>query len=294
MEGTQGGLPIFEPAPGGLGGDPSGSATDPWRFACQPGECLLIEDTSGTGLFVSSATEGLGSIGNGRGRGMLLHSCLAVQVGYWDAAQRPVGTVVGFLGQKCWRRHGPPKRGAGGKRGGSGCQSAAGVAAVGGGFGTGWEGHRRGVSWIYVADREADFYEPIERWQRQRERFCLAGLSGSGTLFSERRSSLGAVRAGSGVGTIAAHRVAGSAWASGSAGAGGGAGDGRASSRGREQQWGCFDRKLNLNVVEVSEAGAAARGRAAPLVVAEFLAVWATWSPSANGWWQCYRGALAG
>ncbi len=49
-------------------------------------------------------------------------------------------------------------------------------------------------------------------------------------------------------------RVAGSAWASRLGVAhGGGAGDGRASCRGRGDRWGCSDRMLNLNVVEVRE-----------------------------------------
>jgi hypothetical protein len=139
---------------------------------CQPGEYLVIEDTSELDYTFHPATEELGPIGNGRGRGMLLHSALAVQVGGWDTEQRPVGTVVGLLDQQCWRRQGPPKRGRETwrqrvSRPRESQRWAAVLERVG--------GPPAGSRWIYVADREADFYEPIERCQRHGTDFVLRG-----------------------------------------------------------------------------------------------------------------------
>jgi hypothetical protein len=135
------------------------------RAACrEPGEYLLIEDTSELDYTGHPAGEDLGFIGDGRGRGLLLHSTLAVRVEGWTPELEPEGVVLGLLGQQCWTRWGPP-----GKRR--------------------WETWRQRVSrpresqrwaqvlaevgkppagcrWIFLADREADFYEPIERCQR--------------------------------------------------------------------------------------------------------------------------------
>ena len=82
------------------------------RASCQePGEYLLIEDTTELDYTNHPMTEDLGSIGNGRGRGLLLHSTLAVRVEAWDLNQRPEGIVLGLFGQQCWRRRGPARRG---------------------------------------------------------------------------------------------------------------------------------------------------------------------------------------
>src|SRR5262249_4895664 len=82
------------------------------RALCrEPGEYLLIEDTSELDYTHHPLTAGLGSIGNGAGRGMLLHSTLAVKVEAWDLDQRPEGVAVGLFGQHCWCRQGPARRG---------------------------------------------------------------------------------------------------------------------------------------------------------------------------------------
>jgi hypothetical protein len=137
---------------------------------CEPGEYLLIEDTTELDYSFHPATEELGPIGNGQGRGLLLHSTLAVQVSDWDPEQRPVGTVVGLLYQQCWRRR---KRPQGGRetwrqrmsRPRESQRWAAALERVGGP-----PAHSR---WILIADREADFYEPIERGQRHGVDFII-------------------------------------------------------------------------------------------------------------------------
>ena len=67
--------------------------------ACrQPGEYLLIEDTTELDYSTHRQTEQLGSIGNGRGLGLWLHTTLAVRVEGWDLGQAPAGIA------KVWAR----------------------------------------------------------------------------------------------------------------------------------------------------------------------------------------------
>lgn len=136
----------------------------------QPGEYLLIEDTSELDYSGHPGCEDLGPIGNGRGRGLLLHSTLAVQVQSWDLAQRPEGLVVGLMDQQCWRRTGPPKRGRETwkqriQRPRESQRWAAVLEQV--------EGPPAHSLWVFIADREADFYEPIERCQRRGVDFVI-------------------------------------------------------------------------------------------------------------------------
>ena len=73
--------------------------------ACrEPGEFLLIEDTTDLDYSSHPKTQQLGFIGNGRGRGLLVHSTLAVQVAAWDLAQQPEGIALGLLAQTSWGR----------------------------------------------------------------------------------------------------------------------------------------------------------------------------------------------
>jgi hypothetical protein len=109
------------------------------RQACrQPGEYLLIEDTTLLDYSRHPHTEELGLIGDG-GRGFELHSALAVRIEAWTLAQRPEGMVVGLFDQKSqtW---------------------AAGIKTAG--------RPPAGSQWIYVADRESDFYEPLRICQQ--------------------------------------------------------------------------------------------------------------------------------
>jgi Transposase DNA-binding/Transposase DDE domain len=136
----------------------------------QPGEYLLIEDTSELDYSGHPGCEDLGPIGNGRGRGLLLHSTLAVQVQSWDLVQRPEGLVVGLMDQQCWRRTGPPKRGreTWKQRIQRPRESQRWAAVLEQG-----EGPPAHSQWVFLADREADFYEPIERCQRRGVDFVI-------------------------------------------------------------------------------------------------------------------------
>jgi len=127
------------------------------RAACrQPGEYLLIEDTTLLDYSGHPAQEELGIIGNGGGRGFELHSALAVRVETWNLEQRPEGTVVGLFGQECRRPRPAPKPETKAQRLSRPRKSQAWTAAL-----RAAGRPPRGSRWIYVADRESDFYEPV-------------------------------------------------------------------------------------------------------------------------------------
>jgi hypothetical protein len=136
------------------------------RRCLEPGEYLFIEDTTELNYTHHPATEDLGSVGDNQGRGFWLHSTLALRVEHWDLKYRPEAIAVGLLGQRCWRR---PHR-ARGRRRTEGWRERMGRER---------ESERwaavlaelavppRGCHYTYIADREADFYEPIERCLRR-------------------------------------------------------------------------------------------------------------------------------
>ena len=139
------------------------------HWACrQPGDYLIIEDTTELDFSAHGAAQHLGVIGDGRGRGFELHSALAVRVEGWTLEQRPKGRVVGLLGQQCRRpRPAPPgeTRGQRLQRPRKSDWWAAIFETVG--------GPPSGCHWIYIADRESDFYEPVARCQRRRIEFII-------------------------------------------------------------------------------------------------------------------------
>lgn len=65
---------------------------------------LLVQDTSELDYSNKKATKSLGSIGNHRGRGLVLHSCLAVE---FDT--QPIN-ILGLANQKVWVRENISKR----------------------------------------------------------------------------------------------------------------------------------------------------------------------------------------
>jgi len=143
------------------------------RTACrEPGEYLLIEDTSELDYTGGVGREDLGVIGDGHGRGLFLHSTLAVKTEAWNLEQRPEGIVLGLFWQQCWNRRPNAQR-----KQESRAQllrrpreSQRWAAA--------WElagGPPAGSTWIYIADRESDFYEPIARCQQHGVDFIIRG-----------------------------------------------------------------------------------------------------------------------
>src|SRR5215468_2614922 len=141
------------------------------RLACrEAGEYLIIEDTTILDFTSRRQTRGLGVIGHGEGRGFELHSALAVRVERWTLEQRPEGPLVGLFEQQC-RRPKPSPPG----------ESRA--ERLGRRRKTSWwaEAFQRagarpeGCRWIYIADRESDFYEPIQICLGMGDDFIIRG-----------------------------------------------------------------------------------------------------------------------
>ncbi len=128
------------------------------RVSCrEPGEYLIIEDTSILDFSVHRRTRGLGVIGDGKGRGFELHSALAVRVESWTLEQRPEGQVIGLFDQQCRRPKSAPQGETRGERLGRRRKSswwAEAFPQVG--------SPPEGCRWVYIADRESDCYEPIQ------------------------------------------------------------------------------------------------------------------------------------
>lgn len=125
-----------------------------------PGEYLLIEDTTQLD-FTGRSCEDLGHTTR-EGRGFFLHTTLAVRVSGWDLNQRPEGTVLGLFHQHCWNRMGRSRQGKEtraqmqDRQRESDRWARALVEEL-------VPGQNRESSWVYIADREADFYEPMQR-----------------------------------------------------------------------------------------------------------------------------------
>jgi len=140
------------------------------RTCREPGEYLLLEDTSGLDFSGHRHTKGLGVIGDGNGRGFEVHSTLAVRVEGWTVEQRPEGRVVGLFAQQCRRPRPAPE----GERRGERLQRrrksswwAEVFEQVG--------GPASQCRWIYIGDRESDCYEPIHTCQQLGIDFIIRG-----------------------------------------------------------------------------------------------------------------------
>lgn len=141
------------------------------RAACrETGEYLIIEDTTVLDYSNHPATQDLGQIGDGSGRGFELHSALAVRVEGWTLEQRPEGTIVGLFGQSCSSPRPAPEGESRRERLSRPRKSqrwAAGFKEAG--------CPPAGSQWIYIADRESDFYEPIQTCQQHGINFVIRG-----------------------------------------------------------------------------------------------------------------------
>jgi hypothetical protein len=141
------------------------------RVCREPGEYLIIEDSSDLDFSHHRRTQDLGVIGDGKGRGFELHSALAVRVEAWTLEQRPEGQVVGLFDQQC-RRPGPAPKGESRRerfqRRRQSSWWAEALRRVGRPPST--------CRWIYLADRESDFYEPIQTCQQEGIDYVIRGF----------------------------------------------------------------------------------------------------------------------
>jgi hypothetical protein len=142
------------------------------RRACEnPGEYLLVEDTTEVDFTSHSMTEDLGWTGDGGGRGMYLHTTLALCIERWTPEKNePEVTALGILGQKVWTR--PPKtpdrlekkrdrlrRSRESERWAEIFDRLGDPPAL--------------ARWTYVADRESDIYEVFERCAARRLEYIV-------------------------------------------------------------------------------------------------------------------------
>ena len=141
------------------------------RAACgQAGEYLLVEDTTSLDFTSHSAAQDLGRIGDDGGRGLFVHSTLALRIEGWNDQQEPEVTVEGLFDQRWWARTEPTGRRRRKKREKlSGARESQRWAAVTEEAGAPPEGAR----WTLVADRESDIYESFTRCQKNRWHFIL-------------------------------------------------------------------------------------------------------------------------
>jgi hypothetical protein len=134
----------------------------------EPGEYLIIEDKTPLDYSHHGGLADRGVIGDGQGRGFELHTALAMRVESWTLEQRPEGTLVGLFGQACYRPKPAPEGESRRERLQRPRKSqywAMAFEQAG--------GPPEGSQWIYIADRESDFYEPIERCQRRGVDFII-------------------------------------------------------------------------------------------------------------------------
>lgn len=136
----------------------------------RPGEVLFVEDTTELDYSSHPAAEGLGLIGNGGGRGLWVHSTLAMRIDRWNEQQEPQVTVSGLAAQTCWVRREPARAAHEKKkrRLGRSRESQRWASCV----------DRIGpppsdTRYTFVADREADIFETIQRCQDRQWDFLV-------------------------------------------------------------------------------------------------------------------------
>ena len=131
------------------------------RRACEnPGDYLLVEDTTEIDFTSHYMTEDLGWTGDGGGRGMYVHTTLGLRIERWTPEDEPEVLVLGLLGQKVWTRPEKTpdryeKKAQRLKRARESERWSALLDDIG--------GPPPGARWTFVADREGDIYEVFER-----------------------------------------------------------------------------------------------------------------------------------
>jgi hypothetical protein len=156
------------------------------------GQFLLIEDTTLLDYSARKSLEGIGRIGDG-GRGINLHTTLAMRVEGWDERQEPRLSLLGLAAQHRWIRAEELTRGNGvakgresKKRKFSRTRESERWARVLAEFPAAVPGNQR----IYIADREGDIYEAFQRCRAAGCDFVLracqnrALLESKGSLFA--------------------------------------------------------------------------------------------------------------
>jgi len=141
------------------------------REECRrPGDHLFVEDTTDLDFSSHPAAEDLGPIGDGGGRGLFVHSTMVMRIDSWNAEHEPRVTLSGLAAQHCWvRTH--YKAAAKEKKAKrlSRDRESQRWAAVVGQIGQ----PPAGTRYTFMADREADIFETIQRCQDRRWDFIV-------------------------------------------------------------------------------------------------------------------------
>jgi hypothetical protein len=127
--------------------------------SAQPGEYFLLEDTTDLDFTSHKAAEDLGRIGDDGGRGLFLHTTLALRVLRW-IDNEPDVDIIGIWAQRCWARtepthHGNETRAEMLRRPRESQRWAQSM--------TDSNGPPPNCRWTHIADRESDIYEVFER-----------------------------------------------------------------------------------------------------------------------------------
>lgn len=141
------------------------------REECRhPGDYLFVEDTTDLDFSSHPAAKDLGPIGNGGGRGLFVHSTLAIRIESWDKQHQPQVTLPGLAAQLCWVR---PRSKASAKesqaqrlaRQRESQRWAASIEQIG--------PPPENARYSFMADREGDIFETIQRCQDSRWDFIV-------------------------------------------------------------------------------------------------------------------------
>jgi len=129
----------------------------------EPGEYVVIEDTSSVHFVTHLSMKDMGWVDSGQ-QGLHVHSALAMRVEGWQEDGTPSVSIIGLAGQQVWSRVGKPKN-RGEKRGQRRHrprESQRWAKVV-----TDTERPPEGVRRTFVADRESDIFEVFVRCQSE-------------------------------------------------------------------------------------------------------------------------------
>jgi len=188
------------------------------ELCCEPGEFVVIEDTTSVDFETHLAMEGMGWVDNGH-RGLHVHSALALRMEGEAEDGTPSVSILGLVRQEVWTRFGDPKnrsetRSERRQRPRESQRWAKAVTEMG--------PPPAGVRRTFIADRESDIFEVFvkcqsERWDfiiRSKEPRRLFGENGSihdavanAKLLGEKRIHMRAVSATLGRKAMAARDV---------------------------------------------------------------------------------------
>lgn len=73
----------------------------------QPGEYLLIEDTTALSFTQRAPVSGMGLLTHEGSQGLLVHTCLAARIEQWNGRGKPEVMLAGLFAQECWARENP-------------------------------------------------------------------------------------------------------------------------------------------------------------------------------------------